>query len=139
MLEAALEPGRAMPFVRYLSGLRDFSKGGQHSRRPRKARFRPRLEGLEERALLSFLAPADYGSAAGVNASTDSVALGDFNGDGKLDVAVANLLNFNVSVFLNNGNGTLGVPIKYATGPGPTAGSFPQSINGGDFNGDGKL
>ena len=36
-----------------------------------------------------------------------SIAVGDFNGDGKLDLAVANSGNSTVSVLLGNGNGTL--------------------------------
>src|SRR5262249_40889785 len=42
-----------------------------------------------------------------VGNSPASVALGDLNGDGKLDVAVGNLGSNSVSVLLGNGNGTL--------------------------------
>jgi hypothetical protein len=35
-----------------------------------------------------------------------SVAVGDFNGDGKADLAVANRTGNNVSVLLGNGDGT---------------------------------
>jgi len=62
-------------------------------------------------------------------------AIGDFNGDGKLDVVA---LNYNdgtnsVSVYLGNGDGTLQSPIKSPAGTGPL------SVNVGDVNGDGKL
>ncbi|HEV2379464.1 MAG TPA: alkaline phosphatase family protein [Terriglobia bacterium] len=62
-----------------------------------------------------------------------AVVRGDFNGDGKLDLAVANYGDNTVSVLLSNGNGTFGTNITTATGPGPDA------LAVGDFNGDGKL
>jgi hypothetical protein len=36
----------------------------------------------------------------------NSVAIGDFNGDGKADMVVANSAEYNVSVFLGKGDGT---------------------------------
>jgi hypothetical protein len=65
-----------------------------------------------------------------------SVVTGDFNGDGKLDIAVVNSANNqannNVSIFLGNGDGTFtpGQAIQ-------TAGAFKAVV--GDFNGDGTL
>jgi hypothetical protein len=59
--------------------------------------------------------------------------VGDFNGDGKLDVLVANTVNNNVSVFLGNGDGTFQAPRTSAVG------LKPSSVAVGDFNGDGKL
>jgi uncharacterized repeat protein (TIGR01451 family) len=59
------------------------------------------------------------------------MAVGDFNGDGKLDVAVANYSN--VSVFLGNGSGGFAAAVTYSSG-----GSYPYAIVAGDFNGDGK-
>ncbi len=66
-----------------------------------------------------------------------SMALGDFNGDGKLDIALGMNQSGNpswVSVFLGNGDGTFT--------PGPLTlgtGVCPCSMVAGDFNGDGKL
>jgi hypothetical protein len=60
------------------------------------------------------------------------VVVGDFNGDGNLDVAVINTTN-NVLVFLGNGDGTLQAVKSYPAGNGPI------SIATADFNGDGKL
>src|SRR5258708_6218366 len=42
----------------------------------------------------------------GVGSSPFRVALGDLNGDGKPDIAVANIFSDTVSVLLNQGNGT---------------------------------
>ncbi|HVR24090.1 MAG TPA: FG-GAP-like repeat-containing protein [Candidatus Polarisedimenticolia bacterium] len=62
-----------------------------------------------------------------------AVATGDFNQDGKLDLAVANLNDDTVSVLLGRGDGSFQSQSVYATGSGPTW------IATGDFNGDGKL
>src|SRR2546421_6004093 len=62
-----------------------------------------------------------------------AVAVADFNGDGRADVAVANIGANTVSVLLGNGDGTFQAPQSYPTW------SDPESIAVGDFNGDGKL
>jgi hypothetical protein len=62
-----------------------------------------------------------------------SIATGDFNGDGKLDLAVANGTDNTVSVFLGKPDGTFSPRIDYPTGP------QPSSVTVGDFNGDGNL
>src|SRR5215471_13038911 len=69
------------------------------------------------------------------NVGTDpqSVAVGDFNGDGHPDMAVANFSTNNVSVLLGNGDGTFRAAVNYATG------HSPLSVAVGDFNGDGRL
>jgi DNA-binding CsgD family transcriptional regulator len=61
------------------------------------------------------------------------VAVGDFNGDGMPDLAVANRNSMEISILLGNGDGTFQSPISY-----PTKGA-PNSIAVGDFNGDGHL
>ena len=58
---------------------------------------------------------------------------GDFNGDGKLDLATVNYNGNNVSVLLGNGNGTFGAATNFSVGNIPFSGAL------GDFNGDGKL
>ena len=63
----------------------------------------------------------------------DAIAVGDFNGDGQLDLAVANDEDNTVSVLLGNGDGTFQTRRTYAVGGGPDA------VAVGDFNGDGRL
>jgi Ca2+-binding RTX toxin-like protein len=62
-----------------------------------------------------------------------SVSVGDFNGDGQVDLAVANYYSGTVSVLLRNAANTGFDPkVDVATG------NYPQSVSVGDFNGDGK-
>ena len=63
------------------------------------------------------------------------VAVGDFNGDGKLDFAVAEPQHNTVTIFLGNGNGTF----ITAEGSPLAVGNGPQAILAADFNNDGKL
>jgi hypothetical protein len=58
--------------------------------------------------------------------------VGDFNGDGKLDLAVANFDENTVTILLGNGDGT------FAPAASPPATAGPALVVG-DFNGDGKL
>src|SRR5205085_2759588 len=90
---------------------------------------RPGLEVLEDRTLLSFSAPVGY--AADTNPY--AVVTADFNGDGRLDLAVANAGSNSVSVLLGNGAGSFQPAQNYAAGAGPL------SVAVGDFDGDGKL
>ena len=79
----------------------------------------------------TFQAAVNYGLGSGTPEPA-AVAVGDFNGDGKLDLAVANAGTSNVTVLLGNGDGTFQAPVDYAAGSG-------FSVAVGDFNGDGKL
>ena len=61
-----------------------------------------------------------------------SVAIGDFNGDGRPDLVVTNYYNTSVSVLLGNGDGTFQPHMDFATG------SPPSSVAVSEFNGDRK-
>jgi FG-GAP-like repeat/FG-GAP repeat len=62
-----------------------------------------------------------------------SIAAGDFNGDNRLDLVVANSGSGNVSVLLGKGDGTFRTHVDYSIGSGP------DSIAVGDLNGDHRL
>jgi hypothetical protein len=66
-----------------------------------------------------------------VGSSPASVAVGDFNNDGKQDLAVANYGSNNVSILLGNGDGTFSAPTNFAV-------RGAKSVVVGDFNGDGN-
>src|SRR2546422_1238857 len=68
-----------------------------------------------------------------VGTGPSDVVVGDFNGDGKPDIAVANRGSGNVSILLNNGDGTFAPAMNF------DAGDSPSVIAVGDFNADGKL
>jgi hypothetical protein len=68
-----------------------------------------------------------------VGVQPGSVVVGDFNGDGRPDVAVANYLNDTLGVLLNAGDGTFGAQVT-----APLDG-YPGSVAVGDFDGDGHL
>ncbi|MBN8201461.1 SBBP repeat-containing protein [Bacillus sp. NTK034] len=61
------------------------------------------------------------------------IAIGDFNGDDILDLAVTNSDSDNVSILLGEGDGTFQAPVYFA------AGDFPIGITTGDFNNNGSL
>jgi hypothetical protein len=76
-----------------------------------------------------FCPKTDFGTGS----NPQSVAVGDFNGDGKLDLAVENIESNTVSILLRTGAGKFGAKTDFGTG------SFPFSVAVGDFDGDGRL
>ena len=85
-------------------------------------------------SILLNLGAGSFGVATyfGGGSGPSSFALGDFNGDGKQDLAVANYYGGNASILLGTGTGSFGSPASFGAGSGPI------SIAKGDFNGDEK-
>src|SRR5262245_32432137 len=105
-------------------------------RRPIRRRppaSRPCLEALADRCLPSFLPAVNYPVGSYPGSYPSAVVTGDFNGDGRLDIAVANETISTMSILLGNGDGTFQPAQNFAGGGGP------RSLAVGDFNGDGKL
>ena len=73
------------------------------------------------------------GSPIPVGNSLSAIVISDFNGDGKLDVAVTDSGGNAVLILLGNGDGTFAVPTTIPVG------NQPDAIVAGDFNDDGKL
>jgi hypothetical protein len=73
------------------------------------------------------------GSPILLGQSLSAIVAGDFNGDGKLDLAVADAGANAVYILLGNGDGTFQSPITIPVG------SDPDAMVAGDFNNDGKL
>src|SRR5262245_50919936 len=87
-------------------------------KRPRKSiarrrHCRPQLEALPERLVLSFTPAAPVP----VGAAPNSVVVGDFNGDGHQDLAVANFSSKTVSIRLGSGIFTAVPDVPIGAGP----------------------
>jgi hypothetical protein len=83
----------------------------------------------------TFQPPVRY--AGGCNSAVGLVAAADFNGDGKLDLAVAGEFDGSTSLLLGNGDGTFQRPLIYPILINPDGSSFLGLFHVGDFNGDG--
>jgi hypothetical protein len=74
-----------------------------------------------------------YTLATGDNSKPYSIAINDFNGDNRPDIAVSNSGGNNVGIFLSNGVGTFGGQTTYVTD------STPNTLVAVDLNRDGIL
>lgn len=85
--------------------------------------------------MLNGVNPFGLSPATDYNVGKDPVSIvnADLNGDGFLDLAVANLTDNTVSVLLGNNDGTFGQQTTYSVG------TSPKSVVLGDANNDGLL
>src|SRR5262249_51863883 len=74
-----------------------------------------------------------HGSPVSVGQNLTAIVTADFNGDGKLVIAVTDYDANAVLILLGNGDGTFATPTSLPIG------NQPVSIMSADFNNDGKL
>ena len=96
------------------------------SARPAYCRQPLVVERLECRVVPSFFAPLAFDAPS----QPQSVAAADFNGDGHLDLAVADFGSGGVSVLLGNGDGTFAAAQLFSAGQGPTSVAVGDLGNG---------
>jgi hypothetical protein len=72
--------------------------------------------------------------ATGTDSQPSSVAVGDFNNDGQVDIVVANFGAHTIGIFLGNGDGTFANQTTFSTGS-----SRPLRVAVGDFDNDSRL
>lgn len=75
------------------------------------------------------------GSPITIGTNPSAIAAADFNGDGKLDLAITNAADNTVTILLGSGDGTF----TPAPGSPISVGSSPGAIAVGDLLGNGKL
>jgi uncharacterized repeat protein (TIGR01451 family) len=85
-------------------------------------------------AAVSVAQPASFGPAANfaVGPTPFSVAVGDFNGDGRPDLVAGSVTSDTVSILLGTGTGAFGAVAS------AVAGLYPRAVAIGDLNGDGR-
>jgi len=76
----------------------------------------------------TFQPHADYTAGTG----PDGLAIGSFNGDKSVDLAVANLIGGNLSILPGSGDGTFGAPVNFPTD------EYPLGVAVGRFHRNGK-
>jgi hypothetical protein len=122
-----------------LRSWRDWQSHRRAELRRTRAKFRPALESLEDRMVLTLFGAPQVVDTLG---HPGPVATGDFNGDGHLDLAVAEapegVTTGKLTVHLNNGTGT-GFHAPPVGLPSYAIGKDPAGLVAADFNRDGRI
>ena len=84
-----------------------------------------------ETSTAQFVSALQFCERASYPAGGNLIAVGDFNGDGKVDFVTAHFDAGTIAVALGNGDGTFGSITNYAVGEGL------RWVATGDLNGDG--
>jgi hypothetical protein len=103
----------------------------------------------DSRQLTAYLATSATSYASAISATTPdqiydgcSLAAGDMTGDGKPEIVTTNCETNNLTVYVNNGDGSFHTGVYYAAGLSQADGTagdlYPQSVAIADVNGDGK-
>ncbi len=149
---AALGAGTAQLNFFPTEGISEGNDGYQGSSQPYYAAVTGDFnnDGIADLAVLESMAPGtDLGILLGIGNGTfvgpiytqvetsqdtiSSIAVGDFNRDGILDIAVSDKSSNNVTIYLGKGDGT------FTALPAVATGNEPESMAVADFNGDGIL
>jgi hypothetical protein len=91
------------------------------------------LSGLAVETNSQCVANFNSTSSVNVGGSPDSLASGDFNRDGRLDLAVASRNFSSVSILINQGSGRFSLTLSYDVG------NAPSGLASADYNKDGKI
>jgi len=93
------------------------------------------VETSESKALTGFAEPLSLGDSSVTNFPV-SVALGDVDGDGRVDLVSANEVSDTLTVFLQEEGGGFGQPLSLGDS---SLTDGPQSVALGDVDGDGRV
>ena len=87
----------------------------------------------------SFASKVDFNTGSGSSSNPGLMAIGDLDGDDKLDLVVSNISEGTISVFHNSASSGGFTSSSFASKEDFTVGGYPYMVDIGDLDGDGKL